>query len=90
MPSEPSLLAREAARLLRARNALSAGRPSEALELTTRLPEGDPLGPERRAIRVRALCALGRTAEARQVAGTLGQGNGPSAAAVRASCVGEP
>lgn len=92
-PSAPSqaresLLAREAARLLRARNALSAGQPGEALTLTTRLPEGDPLSPERRAIRVRALCALGRTAEARQVAGSLADGNGPSAAAVRASCVG--
>jgi hypothetical protein len=82
-------LAREAARLLRARNALSSGQAGEALSLTTRLPEGDPLSPERRAIRVRALCALGRVGEARQVAGTLGDGNGPSAAAVRASCVGE-
>ena len=89
--SASSILAREAARLMRARAALRSGSYGEVLPLTTRPSDGDPLGPERRAVRVLALCGLGRVSAARQVAGRLADEGrqGPAARAIRGSCVGE-
>jgi hypothetical protein len=60
-------------------------------ELDARFPEG-ALAPERAAERVFALCAAGRTDEARQASNDFfrRQSVGPLAARVRAACINTP
>jgi len=85
----------EIALISRAHAALTSGDPSGALALldehARRFPAG-ALGEEREATRVLALCALGRTGDARAAATRFFAAfpGGPQAGRVRASCGGAP
>ncbi|HET6585024.1 MAG TPA: hypothetical protein VFG69_16320, partial [Nannocystaceae bacterium] len=72
-PPQPPGLADDIAALDRADRALAAGRVDDALALlerhTSEVP-ASPLAPERAILRVRALCAKGRTADAERLADT--------------------
>lgn len=85
----------EEVRLLReAQRSLKGGQPGAALtvlaEHERRFPKGQ-LALERSAVRIAALCALGRTAEAKQRGAAFLARHGGSAIAeqVRASCAGD-
>jgi len=74
-PARPSSsgLAEDVALIERADQALQQGRAAEALamlERHTREVPGSVLAPERAILRVRTLCALGRTSDAERVAAT--------------------
>lgn len=71
---KPSTLAAEAALLKRIRAARDAGDPARALRLASQHAQQYPDGvleSERRALRLAALCALGREAQARKEANAL-------------------
>jgi len=91
----PSALEEETRGWNDADDALRRGDHDTALrllsELDARFPEG-ALAPERAAERVFALCAAGRTDEARQASNEFfrRQSVGPLAARVRAACVHTP
>jgi hypothetical protein len=72
-PAEDPLLA-EVSLLQRAQRALRGGQPREAMELAARhetLYPTSQMAPERDALRVFALCALGKKGEARTLARAL-------------------
>jgi hypothetical protein len=87
-------LAEEVRLLQDAQRSLKGGQPGAALmvlaEHERRFPKGQ-LAVERSAVRIAALCALGRTAEAKQRGAAFLARHGGSAIAeqVRASCAGE-
>jgi hypothetical protein len=87
----PDTLARELALLRAARTALDRGAPADALAAldlhTVRFPEGT-LRQERLLTRVLALCALGRTSEARASAQQLAAiaPSSPHLARLRSTC----
>jgi hypothetical protein len=94
-PASDDSLAREIALLRAARAALEAGRADEALSMVRRHAQLWPTGvlvEERLATQVLALCALGRTAEARATAQQLAAlaPSSPHLARVGASCAGGP
>jgi outer membrane protein assembly factor BamD (BamD/ComL family) len=92
-PASPATVTDEIALVSRAHAALTSGDPASALALLAeharRFPNG-ALGEEREATRVLALCALGRTAEARDAASRFFAAfpGGPQSGRVRASCGG--
>jgi hypothetical protein len=86
-------LRQESQALHRARAALVAGRPGDALAilnaLEARVPVGQ-LGPERAYHRVLALCGLGRADEAARVGRRLAASFAPYAGRLEATCIEEP
>jgi hypothetical protein len=84
-------LERELALLQRAHAAYRAGQPVAALELAhehARAFPHSPLGAQRRTIEVLALCGLGRTQEAKALAGKLRAAAGSNAlTGLDGSCV---
>jgi TolA-binding protein len=91
----PSTLAAEASLLAEARSALARGDAARALALlvdhTTAFPAGT-LTVDARALRVRSLCALGRTVDAERTAAALVDEfpESPSAIGVRDACGAQP
>jgi hypothetical protein len=94
-PGEEQAVSEELSILLRAQTAMRAGSPEAALaaldEHARRFPAG-ALAEERSSERVFALCALGRTADARVEAAHFlsAFSKSPSAARVSVSCGAEP
>ena len=92
-PGEPDGLAAELSQLGDAQIALDQRRGDRALRLLDAYTAGHPQGAlweESAALRVLALCALGRPSEAREAAASLLREapSSPVAARVRTSCVG--
>lgn len=92
-PSSVNALDRELSLLQGAHRAYRAGQAGSALQLAqehARLFPRSQLSAERQTIEVLSLCALGRTREARAVAGKLRAVSGsPSLAGLDASCAGK-
>ena len=92
-PSLRNALDRELSLLQSAHSAYRAGQAGKALQLAqehARLFPRSQLSAERRTIEVLSLCALGRTREARAVAGKLRAASGsPSLAGLDESCAGK-
>jgi hypothetical protein len=92
-PAGPASLRQEIALLGEVQRALDQGDGSLALALLDRHVTADrQLAAERLAARVHALCALGRTGEARRAAETLARVHPASVqrSAVERSCAGQP